>query len=80
MYRFAPNRRSRPATSARNGSTFATLGWIAATAGFSVYVRNLGNYNAVYGILGAVVIFLTWLYASAYIILLGAELNGILER
>jgi len=80
MYRFAPNRRSRPATSARDGSTFATLGWIAATAGFSVYVRNLGNYNAVYGILGAVVIFLTWLYASAYIILLGAELNGILER
>jgi membrane protein len=80
MYRFAPNRRSSPAIPLRNGSAFATIGWIAATTGFSVYVRNLGSYNAIYGILGAVVIFLTWLYASAYIILLGAELNGTLER
>nr|WP_166181216.1 YhjD/YihY/BrkB family envelope integrity protein [Altererythrobacter segetis] len=58
----------------------ATAGWIAATAACSFYVRNFGQYNAVYGALGAVVIFHTWLYVSVYIILLGGKLNRVLER
>jgi membrane protein len=79
IYRFAPNRPRGPATRSKKGSAFATLGWMAATAGFAVYARELGGYNAIYSILGSIVMFLTWLYASAYIILLGAELNRILE-
>lgn len=80
IYRFAPSRPPCPESWLKPGSAFATAGWIAATAGFAFYVRNFGSYNATYGALGAVVIFLTWLYLSAYIILLGAELNRILER
>ena len=80
IYRFAPNRPPCPDSWMKPGSAFATIGWIAATVGFAFYVRNFGSYNATYGALGAVVIFLTWLYISAYIILLGAELNRILER
>ncbi|MGB5780079.1 YihY/virulence factor BrkB family protein [Allopontixanthobacter sediminis] len=80
LYRFAPSRPPCPESWLKPGSAFATVGWIAATAGFAFYVRDFGSYNATYGALGAVVIFLTWLYLSAYIILLGAELNRILER
>ena len=80
IYRFAPSRPPCPESWLKPGSAFATVGWIAATIGFAFYVRNFGSYNATYGALGAVVIFLTWLYLSAYIILLGAELNRILER
>ena len=54
--------------------------WVAATFGFSFYVKNFGSYNATYGSLAAVIIFLTWLYLSAYIVLLGAELNSVVER
>lgn len=80
IYRYAPSRPPCPESWLKPGSAFATLGWIAATVAFAFYVRNFGSYNATYGALGAVVIFLTWLYISAYIILLGAELNRILER
>jgi len=80
IYRFAPSRPSCPKSWMKAGSAFATIGWITATFGFAFYVRNFGSYNATYGALGAVIIMLTWLYISAYIILLGAELNRILER
>lgn len=80
IYRFAPSRPPCPESWLKPGSAFATVGWIAATVGFAYYVRSFGSYNATYGALGAVIIFLTWLYISAYIILLGAELNRILER
>jgi membrane protein len=80
IYRYAPN---RPETEWRwltPGSALATIVWIVATLAFSFYVRNFGSYNATYGALGAVIIFLTWLYLSGYILLLGAELNQVLER
>ncbi len=80
IFRIAPDRPSCPKTSLKPGSVLATAGWVAATAAFSFYVRNFGQYNAIYGALGAVVLFLTWLYASAYIILLGGKLNRVLER
>jgi membrane protein len=54
--------------------------WIAATLGFGFYVSNFGSYNATYGSLGAVVVFLTWLYLSCYILLMGGELNSELEK
>nr|WP_232494397.1 YhjD/YihY/BrkB family envelope integrity protein [Novosphingobium kaempferiae] len=50
------------------------------TFGFGLYVANFGNYDATYGSLGAAMVLLTWLYLSAYVLLLGAELNCELER
>lgn len=57
------------------GAVVAVLGWVAASQGFSLYVRHFGSYNATYGGIGAVIILLTWMYLSAFFILLGAEIN-----
>jgi len=80
IYRYAPNRPKAKWRWLSPGSIAATLVWLAATLGFGFYVANFGNYNATYGSLGAVVVFLTWLYLSAYILLIGAELNAELEK
>ncbi len=80
IYRYAPNREDPPWRWLTPGSIAATLLWIAATLGFGVYVANFGSYNATYGSLGAVVVFLTWLYLTAYILLMGGELNSEIEK
>ena len=80
IYRYGPNRPDAKWKWITPGSAFATVAWLAATAGFGFYVSNFGNYNATYGSLGAVIVFLTWLYLSAYIVLMGAELNSELEN
>jgi membrane protein len=80
VYRYGPNRPNAPWAWITPGSAAATLLWILASIGFSLYVSNFGNYNATYGSLGGVVVFLTWLYLTGYIILMGGELNSELER
>ena len=80
VYRYAPNRPDAPWVWISPGSASATLMWLLASLGFGFYVSRFGNYNATYGSLGGVVVFLTWLYLSAYIVLMGGELNSELER
>ncbi|MEA3000473.1 MAG: rane protein [Sphingomonadales bacterium] len=80
VYRFAPNRPEAPWVWVSPGSATGTLLWLVGTVGFGLYVSHFGNYNATYGSLGGVVVFLTWLYLSAYILLMGGELNSELER
>ena len=79
IYRYGPNRPDAEWRWVTPGSALATFVWLLATLGFGLYVSNFGNYNATYGSLGAVIVFLTWLYLTAYIVLLGAELNSTLE-
>lgn len=80
LYRFAPCRAAAKWRWLTPGSVLATLGWAAMTSGFGFYAAHFGNYNATYGALGAVVVLLMWLYLSAYVLLLGAELNAELEH
>lgn len=80
LYRYGPNRKAARWVWLTPGSVGAAVLWLALTIGFGVYVANFGNYNATYGSLGAVVVTLTWLYLSSYVLLLGAELNSELER
>ena len=80
IYRYAPNRPTAKWEWISPGSILATLLWVGATVGFGFYVANFGSYNATYGSLGAVVVFLTWLYLTAYILLMGGELNSELEK
>lgn len=80
IYRYAPNRPEPEWRWLSPGSIIATIVWLIATAAFGFYVSNFGSYNATYGSLGAVVVFLTWLYLTAYILLMGAELNAEVER
>ena len=80
LYRYGPSRTKPRWVWLTPGSILAALLWMVLTLGFGIYVANFGNYNATYGSLGAVVVLLTWLYLSSYILLFGAELNSELEH
>jgi membrane protein len=62
------------------GSLLAVFGWVVGSAAFTFYVSNFGAYNKTYGALGGVIVFLIWLWLSNLMVLLGAELNAVLER
>jgi membrane protein len=62
------------------GAAVAIGVWILASAAFGLYVANFGSYNKTYGSLGAIVIFLVWLWLTNVAILLGAELNAEIAR
>ena len=80
LYRFAPDR--APPAPARQlpGALLFAVSASAGTLLFGAYVANFSSYNATYGSLGAVIVLLTWLYLTAYALLLGAELNAPAER
>ena len=80
IYRFGPHRRKARWRWLTAGSVTATILWLLATLGVSFYVSEFGNYNETYGSLGAVVVLQLWLYVSAYVVLLGAQLNQEAER
>jgi membrane protein len=80
VYRYAPDRDPAKWRWLTPGAILATLGWLAMTLAFGLYAANVAHYNATYGALGAVVALLMWLYLSAYIFLVGAELNSETER
>jgi membrane protein len=80
LYRVAPNRDPPEWDFLRAGTIAASLLWLIGSAAFSFYVAHFGSYDRTYGSLGAVAILLVWLYASAYVVLAGAELNGELSR
>ena len=62
------------------GSILAVVVWIAASLGFAYYVQNFGDYDATYGSVGAVIVLLLYFYISAAVLLLGAELNAVIEH
>jgi membrane protein len=62
------------------GGILAVILWIAASALFAFYVANFSSYNKTYGSLGGVIVFLTWLWITNIVVLLGAEFNAELER
>jgi membrane protein len=80
LYRYGPSRDEAKWVWLTPGSIGASVLWLALTLGFGIYVAKFGNYNATYGSLGTVVVMLTWLYLSSYVLLLGAELNSELEH
>lgn len=79
FYRIGPSRRAATWRWLTPGAAIACLLWIAASVGFSVYVSSFGTYNETFGALGGVVVLLLWLWISAFIILLGAEIDGEIE-
>ena len=75
LYRHGPNRQSTRIAWLSPGAIFAVLAWVALSWGFSYYVANFGNYNQVYGSIGAVIAMLIWLWISSFLVLFGAALN-----
>ncbi|MEH3158990.1 MAG: YihY family inner membrane protein [Sphingomonas taxi] len=80
LYRFGPSRAQARWVWLTPGSLLTAIGWLLLSLGFGIYVANFGNYNATYGSLSAVVVMMTWLYLSSYVLILGAELNAELEH
>ena len=79
LYRYAPDRDSPKWGWASPGSVVATVLWVLASVGFSVYVNAFGNYNKTYGALAGIIILMFWLYLTAFVVLVGAELNAEME-
>jgi membrane protein len=80
VYRFWPSREAPRWRWITWGSVAAAILWLGASALFSWYAANFGKFNETYGSLGAAVGFMTWLWISAIVILLGAELNAEIEH
>ncbi len=79
IYYFSPNQPPRwryilP------GAFLSTVFWMLYSVGFSYYVDHMGNYSVIYGSIGAIIAFLTWLNLSLTTILLGAVFNAVLRR
>ncbi|HEX2494525.1 MAG TPA: YihY/virulence factor BrkB family protein [Steroidobacter sp.] len=81
VYRYAPSRTDAKWTWVSWGSTIAATLWLIGSLLFAFYVRRFGaTYGETYGALGGVVIMLLWLYLSAFVLILGAEINSEMER
>jgi membrane protein len=80
LYRFGPSRREPRSEWLSVGTLAAALLWIVGSSLLSWYLSNFGNYNATYGSLGAAIGLMMWMWMSAVIVLLGAELNSEIER
>jgi membrane protein len=80
LYWSAPNAKPAGFRWISPGSVVAVLLWIAASAGFAIYVANFSSYDKTYGTLGGVIVFLVWMWISNIAVLIGAELNAETER
>ena len=79
LYRFGPSRAPPPHQPIIPGAILATVLWLTASALLSFYVSHIASFGVTYGPLGAVVGVMLWFFISAYAVLLGAELNALLE-
>jgi membrane protein len=79
VYHFAPNRRARWVW-VTPGSMLATALWVASSFAFKLYVTNFSDFTATYGAIGGAIVTMLWFYVSSTAILIGAELNGVIEK
>ena len=81
LYRFGPTNSLDPKWHWITwGSAAASVLWIVASVLFSWYAANFGSYNTTYGSLGAAIGFMTWMWISAAVVIMGAELNSEIEK
>lgn len=80
LYRYGPSRDEPQWRWLSPGAIIAAIVWLIASVAFSFYARNFGSYNETYGSLGAVIGFMFWMWISATIVLIGAEINAEAEH
>jgi membrane protein len=80
IYRYGPDRSKPEWKWASPGVITATILWIAGSVSFTFYIYHFVSYNRTYGSLGALLVLLTWMWLSAFVVLFGAEINGEAER
>lgn len=82
VYKFLPNRSNRAKTTLRKqlpGAVFTACGWLLISFIFSIYLDVFTGFSSMYGSLTTIVLIMLWLYGCMYIILLGGEVNAMLE-
>ena len=80
LYRFGPDRRGAKWRWITPGAVAAAIGLIAASWAFSIYTTRFANFGETYGSLGAVVAVMLWLWLSAIVVIVGAEINAEAEH
>jgi membrane protein len=80
LYRYAPDQSEPEWKWASPGVIVATILWITGSVLFATYLYHFGSYNRTYGSLGALLVLLTWMWLSAFVVLFGAEINSEAER
>ena len=80
VYYAAPNVEVRRWQYITPGAVFGVTAWILASAAFFIYVSTFSSYSATYGAFTAVVILLVWLYLTSSVLLVGAELNAVVDQ
>jgi membrane protein len=80
LYRYGPSRDKAEWKWVTPGGLVAAVLWLAGSMLFSWYVASFGSYNETYGSLGAVIGFMTWIWISSIVVLLGAEINAEMEH
>jgi membrane protein len=80
IYRVGPSRERARWRWVTWGGGFAAGTWVLGSVAFSWYVTNFGSYDKTYGSLGAAVGFMTWIWLSATVVLVGAEVNAEMEH
>lgn len=79
LYRYGPDRSRARWRWLTPGAFLACALWVGGSIGFSYYVQSFGTYNETFGALAGVIVLLTWLWLSAYIVLMGGLLDAELE-
>jgi membrane protein len=80
IYTFGPNLLDKRWHWITPGSVFGAVSWVAASAGFRIYLQYVNNYSVIFGSLGELVILLVWLYVTGLAFLIGGEINANIER
>ena len=79
IYHLAPNA-EQPLKWITPGSVFAVASMLAASLAFRVYIEHFADYEATYGAIGAVIVLMLWFYVVGLVLLLGSEINVVIER
>jgi membrane protein len=80
LYRWAPDRDAPRLSWVSVGAGVATVVWLLASVGFSIYANGFGSYGKTYGTLAGVAVLMLWLWITAFVVLLGAEINAEAEQ
>jgi membrane protein len=79
IYYFGPNLSERKWYWETPGAVVGVCLWLIASAGFRIYLHFFDSYSGTYGFIGAVIILMLWLYITGFAILIGAEVNFVIE-
>ena len=80
IYYFGPDVKNKIWHWVTPGAAAGVFLWLIASLGFRLYLRFFNSYSATYGSLGAVIILLLWLYITGFAILIGGEVNWVIEN